>query len=142
MLKSYCLDLNGKTIDIEVIHSKRKTLGLEIKEGRVKARIPNRVSDERTVSFIEEHRKWIEKGIEKWERISAERSKTGPVIPTPDCLSTCEKANIKKSFARRVAYFAELMGVTYGRVTIRNQKTRWGSCSSKGNLNFNYKLFF
>lgn len=40
----------------------------------------------------------------------------------------------------RVAYYAEQIGVTYGRITIRNQKTRWGSCSSKGNLNFNCLL--
>ena len=40
----------------------------------------------------------------------------------------------------RVEYFAEMMNVTYGRITIREQKTRWGSCSSKGNLNFNWKL--
>ena len=42
--------------------------------------------------------------------------------------------------AARTAYFAEQMGVTYGRITIREQKTRWGSCSSKGNLNYNWKL--
>lgn len=39
-----------------------------------------------------------------------------------------------------VEYFARQVGVDYGRITIRNQKTRWGSCSSKGNLNFNCLL--
>ena len=40
----------------------------------------------------------------------------------------------------RVEYFAKVIGVTYGKITVRNQKTRWGSCSSKGNLNFNCLL--
>ena len=40
----------------------------------------------------------------------------------------------------RVEYFAPRVGRRPGRVTIREQKTRWGSCSSKGNLNFNWKL--
>lgn len=46
----------------------------------------------------------------------------------------------KNLIPERVAYFAKQMGVTCGIITIREQKTRWGSCSSKGNLNFNWKL--
>lgn len=40
----------------------------------------------------------------------------------------------------KVRFYASQIGVDYGRITIRNQKTRWGSCSGKGNLNFNCLL--
>ena len=46
----------------------------------------------------------------------------------------------KVAIPPRVAYFADLMGVEYGKITLRFQKTKWGSCSSDGNLNFNCLL--
>ena len=46
----------------------------------------------------------------------------------------------KELLLKKCRYFAERMGVSYGTVTVREQKTRWGSCSAKGNLNFNWKL--
>ena len=40
----------------------------------------------------------------------------------------------------RVRHYAPLVGVSFGRITIRNQRSLWGSCSAKGNLNFNCLL--
>ena len=41
---------------------------------------------------------------------------------------------------KRLEYYSEIYGFKFNRVSIRNQKTRWGSCSKKGNLNFNYRI--
>jgi predicted metal-dependent hydrolase len=40
----------------------------------------------------------------------------------------------------KVKYWNQFYNFTYNRVSVKNQKTRWGSCSRKGNLNFNYKI--
>ncbi len=46
----------------------------------------------------------------------------------------------KRVIEIRISYFSKIMGLNPGKITVREQKTRWGSCSSKGNLNFNWKL--
>ena len=46
----------------------------------------------------------------------------------------------KRVIPARAAYYAPKVGVTYGRITIRRQRSRWGSCSSKCNLSFNCLL--
>lgn len=48
----------------------------------------------------------------------------------------------RQQFESRVSYYHPITGGNYTSVTVRDQKTRWGSCSSRGTLSFNYRLIF
>ncbi len=50
------------------------------------------------------------------------------------------KEDARRLIRPRVDYFNTFYGFTVGRICIPSQKTRWGSCSKKGNLNFNYRV--
>jgi len=52
------------------------------------------------------------------------------------------RAIVAERIAHFMHHYGARHGISVGRVAIRNQKSRWGSCSKKGNLNFNYKLAF
>lgn len=128
-------------IHIQVIRSARKSLGLEVRDAHtVLARIPSRVSDRELKAFVENHREWIlEKTAVMAER--EENRKTTPAHPL-ERLSKTDQMKIQLKIGKRVRHYCEIMGVTVGYVTVKNQKTRWGSCSAKGNVNFNYQLAF
>ena len=128
-------------IRISVIRSTRKSLGLEVRDANtVLARIPTRVSDRELKAFVENHRSWI---LEKTEVMAEreEKRKSTPA-PPPELLSKTDRMKIQLKIGKRVRHYCEAMGVTVGYVTVKNQKTRWGSCSAKGNVNFNYQLAF
>ena len=133
---------NGKEeIMVQVIRSGRKSIGLEVRpDGTVLVRIPNRLSDRELKKFVENHRDWI---LEKSRLVKTRKDTRKPIeATTPENLTPEEIERIKKKIGSRVKHYCMVMGVRVGRITIRNQKTRWGSCSSKGNVNFNYQLYY
>lgn len=121
-------------IPYQVIRSARKTMALEIKNSCLLIRIPNRLTNQQAILFAEQHREWI---IQRYQKAEEEQKKKQIYTQKEICKY---KEELRPVLEHRVVYYAERMGVSYGRITIRDQKTRWGSCSAKGNLNFNWRL--
>lgn len=135
------MDKHGLTFcvgaELTIIRSERKTVAIQIKGTNIIVRAPRKSRDAEIMAFLRSKRSWIEKHY----AAVAERQETLKCV-TP---YTAEEihALAQKAVAvipQRVKHYAELLGVDYGRITIRNQRTRWGSCSSNGNLNFNCLL--
>ena len=55
---------------------------------------------------------------------------------------TKHREAVRRHVHARLAHYNRLYGHTYNKVFIRNTKSRWGSCSTRRNLNFNYKVAF
>ena len=125
------------TIKYKLIRSKRKTLALEINTEGLIVRAPLRASNAEINDFVLSHSDWIGKHLNKLEKNKKELEKVEP-LTEEDIKALADKA--REVIPERVAYYAPKVGVTYGRITIRNQRSKWGSCSAKGNLNFNCLL--
>lgn len=121
-------------ISYTLIRSNRKTISLVVKpDGAVEVRCPRRCSKQEVDGFVQSKRSWLEKHL-----AAVAEAPRLPALTPEEVRKLTERA--AEVLPQRVRFFGEKMGVTYGRITIRGQHTRWGSCSAKGNLNFNYLL--
>lgn len=104
-------------------------------DGRVVVTAPLCVSARTVQAFVQAKEEWVEEKLEGFrpfmEQVPARQSRAG-------YLKHNEAAHALAH--ARLAHFSALYGITYGAVSVRNQRTRWGSCSRKGNLSFNYKI--
>lgn len=127
-------------MEVTVIRSKRKTFSIQIKSDlSVTMRVPLSTSSDEIDRILKEKEHWIRTHRKIMQKRMAEVEESGVKRLSEDEIrELAEQA--RRYIPKRVAYFAERMGVDYGRIAIRNQKTRWGSCSAKGNLNFNCVL--
>lgn len=124
-------------MEYTIIKSNRRTLALEAKEDGLIVRAPSRATNEEINAFILKHKRWIENNILKMKKRKELLDGVAPLSKS-DIQALSEKA--LSVIPDRVKHYAAIIGVTYGRITIRNQRSRWGSCSAKGNLNFNCLL--
>ncbi len=117
-----------------LIRSSRKTVAIQITPaGEVILRCPKRMSLKAAEAFLESRRPWVEEHL----RRMAEKPRL-PAFTPEEINALAEQA--KEDLPRRVSRWAGRMGVSYGRITIRSQRSRWGSCTAKGDLNFNCLL--
>ena len=124
-------------MNYRLIRSSRKSFALELSPEGLIVRVPYRATQRQIEKFVREHEAWIHSNTIKM--ISAMKTQHSDEKLTADDIKVLA-LQAKKTIPERVAYYAAIIGVTYGRITIRKQKTRWGSCSVNGNLNFNCLL--
>lgn len=121
-------------IQVNIIRCDRKSIAIRITgQDTVEVRAPRLLSDAEIQSAVRKKLPWITK---KLNALAAQG--------TPEKLTDEEIAVLRQKaqavIPDKVRRAAAAMGVTYGTVTIRMQKTRWGSCTSEGNLSFNCLL--
>ena len=124
-------------MEYRLVRSNRKTLVAEIKAGELIVRAPYWATDALINDFLQKDKEKIETYLARSQ--AHEKSLSGIKKMTVEEMQQLANKALEV-IPQRVRYYAPLLGVHYGRITIRNQRTKWGSCSSKGNLNFNLLL--
>ena len=121
-------------MEYTLIYADRKTMSISVKGGKITVRAPRKTPKAVIDLFLKKHAEWIEKHLlkekvidEKFNNLTDEEIKV-------------LKRDAKKYFKDKTEYFSNIMGLKYGRITITSAETRFGSCSSKGNISYSYRL--
>ncbi|MBK5211962.1 MAG: M48 family metallopeptidase [Coriobacteriia bacterium] len=121
---------------MEIIYSDRKTLAIEVKSStKVVVRAPGHMSEARIMQWTDSRREWIARAQEK---LAVKEELAGPPLTISDVARL--KADARVDFATRISYWKDIIGVHPVHVTIRNQSSRWGSCSARKTISLNCQL--
>lgn len=143
MLAELWISLDKEEIEVEIIRSKRRSMAIQIRtDGSVVVRVPMHASDRAIKRFVSAHARWIADNRGQMFERRKKLADNPYDIPAWESLSAADKKIAKQKNMEHVDYYARRMEIDYGSISMRNQKSRWGSCSSKGNLNFNYRLAY
>jgi len=135
MVNTIAVEINGVGPVLFERSKRAKHVVISVKPFRgVRVAVPDKVPFNKAEEFVHNKIEWIQIQIEKIKKYEREYNFTSG---TDDDIN---KVKAKSLLTARLRHLAEKHGFTYGRVFIRNQKTRWGSCSSKNNISLNMKL--
>jgi len=124
--------------NVEVRRSKRKSAAIKITaDMQIVVFVPLYVSDNEIERLVISKSKWIDEHMLKVQSTIDERSKLEK-ITSEQIKELADQA--VEYIPKRVKYYAENENFVYNKITIKNLVSRWGSCSTKGNLNFNCLL--
>lgn len=134
------MDTEGIQITVKK-SAKARHMRITVKsDGTVVATQPVRANSERFYAFVKSKLGWVQKVLERMKGRRAKPAALQIRHTKKEYVILRKKAKILAT--ERLEYFNQFYNFKYNKVFIKNQKTRWGSCSGKGNLNFNYKILF
>ena len=121
-------------MEYKIIYSKRKTLSICVKEGEIIVRAPFGASEKRISDFVNSEKEWILNALKR------QKERNEKYVGLSEKEISDLKNSAKKYFKDKTAYFASIMNLKYSRITITSAKTRFGSCSSRGNISYSWRL--
>jgi predicted metal-dependent hydrolase len=133
MKKSETIHIDGLGAVLVRRNTRAKRLSITVKYDRtVRVTVPERVSFKRALRFLTVKTEWARRHVERLSRLESDSSQQ----PLP----VVNRAEARAVLTARLNHLAEKYGFEYNRAFIRDQKTRWGSCSSANNINLNMRL--
>ncbi len=127
--------------EIEIIRSGRKTVCLEIRRDlSVVIRAPRKMKERDIEAFFVSRQAWLEKHLASAKLKNEAEKQQAPVQPFSEEGLDLLAQRAKTLLCERVKYYEPIVGVRAKKITVRRQVSRWGSCSSNGNLSFNCLL--
>ena len=128
------MDYEVEHKDVGIIHyiknNRAKRIVISVKPDFVRVTVPRRRTLKNAQKFVEQKINWIKKHSKNMKFLREKSNK----------LPKIKREEAREKLERRLSELAEQHNFRYNRVSIRNQKTRWGSCSSKDNISLNMKL--
>jgi predicted metal-dependent hydrolase len=100
----------------------------------IRVAVPKRASLESALEFVHKKKPWIKKHLAKIKVYEKQKKAFN------DIFLSIDKIEAKRKIITRFNQLAQQYGFTFNNVSLRNQRTRWGSCSAKGNISLNIKL--